>query len=286
MSDLNPLELPGHLALVEGNGGLPKLLIETPFSTAEIYLHGAHVTAFRKTGEEPLLFMSHASAFSIDTAIRGGVPVIFPWFGPREGLPAHGLARSAQWDLMETRLLDDGSVQVKLGMPALEFYQVAYCVTFSETLTLELTVENRDKKEISFESCLHTYFQVGCIDTVFITGLDDTCYFDKVRETHALESASAIRIMEEMDRVYFDTAATVVVQDPSLRRNIRISKSGSNSTVVWNPWSEKSKRLTDLGDEDYQRMICVESGNIGKNQVTLPPDGRTTLKVVVSSTLH
>jgi glucose-6-phosphate 1-epimerase len=283
MSDLKPFEIPGHLVLAEGNGGLPKLLIETPFSTAEIYLHGAHVTAFRKTGEPPLLFMSASSSFSMDTAIRGGVPVIFPWFGPREGLPAHGFARAVEWDLLESELLDDGCVRVRLSMPSLKSYEVEYRVTVGETLTLELTVGNTDKKEASFESCLHTYFQVGSIDTVTLTGLKDTGYFDKVRETGALETGNAIRITEETDRVYFDTAATVAIQDPSLGRTIHVSKSGSGSTVVWNPWIEKSKRLPDLGDEDYQRMVCVESGNIGKNKVTLPPCGRTTLKVVLSS---
>ena len=93
-----------------------KAIVETSASQAEIYLHGAHVTRFQKKGEEPLLFMSAASDYAADKPIRGGVPLIFPWFGPREGLPAHGFARTVEWDLGETALLSDGSVSLRFGL--------------------------------------------------------------------------------------------------------------------------------------------------------------------------
>lgn len=283
MSDLEQFEIPGHLVLAEGNGGLPKLLVTTPVSTAEIYLHGAHVTGFGKTGEPPLLFMSASSNFATDKAIRGGVPIIFPWFGAREGVPAHGFARTVAWDLKETLLLPDGSVQVRLGMPAVKSYDVEYLVTVGETLTLELRVGNTDKKDVTFETCLHTYFHIGSIDAVSITGLKGISYFDKVKNTDALETADAIRITEETDRVYSDTTGAVDIVDPSLGRTIRVEKSGSQSTVVWNPWIAKAKNMDDFGDDEYPRMVCVESGNIAGNKITLPPCGRATLKVVVSS---
>ncbi|RYD47135.1 MAG: D-hexose-6-phosphate mutarotase [Verrucomicrobiaceae bacterium] len=283
MSDPEQFEIPGHLTVAEGNGGLPKLLVTTPFSTAEIYLHGAHITAFRKNGEPPLLFMSAGSNFATDRAIRGGVPIIFPWFGAREGVPAHGFARTVGWDLRESQLLPDGSVQVRLGMPAVKSYEVEYLVTVSDTLTMELVVGNTDKKDATFETSLHAYFHVGAIDTVSIHGLKDTGYFDKVKDAGALETADSIRITGETDRVYFDTTAAVEIIDPSLGRRIFIEKSGSRSTVVWNPWIEKARSLDDFGDDEYLSMVCVEPGNVGKNKITLPPCGRTTLKVVVSS---
>lgn len=284
MSDPESFEIPGHLALAEGNGGLPKLLVTTPFSTAEIYRHGAHVTAFTKGGEPPLLFMSAAGNFARDKAIRGGVPIIFPWFGPREGVPAHGFARTVEWDLKQTQLLPDGSVQVRFGLPAVKSYDVEYIVTVGATLTLELVVGNTGDKETSFEACLHTYFHIGSIDTVSITGLKGTEYLDKVKNTLALEEEDSIRITAETDRVYFDTTATTEIIDPTLGRTIRVEKSGSRSTVVWNPWIAKSKAMDDFGDDEYPGMLCVESGNVGRNKITLPPCGRTTLKVVVSST--
>lgn len=284
MSDPAQFEIPGHLALATGNGGLPKLLVTTSVSTAEIYLHGAHVTAFGKNGEPPLLFMSSAGNFARDKAIRGGVPIIFPWFGPREGVPPHGFARTVEWDLKQTQLLPDGSVQVRFGLPAVKSYEVEYIVTVADTLTLELVVGNTGEKETSFETCLHTYFLIGSIDTVSITGLKGTEYLDKEQNTEALEEADAIRITAETDRVYFDTTATTEIIDPTLGRTIRVEKSGSRSTVVWNPWIAKSKAMDDFGDDEYPGMLCVESGNVGRNKITLPPCGRTTLKVVVSST--
>src|SRR6478735_4096698 len=120
MSESRNPEIPGHVTLATGNGGLPKILIETAWSSAEIYLHGAHVTRFQKKGEAPLLFMSDASEFMADKPIRGGVPLIFPWFGAREGFPAHGFARRTTWELRETRLLDDGSVRLRLVLPGAE----------------------------------------------------------------------------------------------------------------------------------------------------------------------
>src|SRR6476620_7867237 len=124
MSESQHLEIPGRVTLASGNGGLLKVLIETVWSSAEMYLHGPHVTHFQKKGEAPLLFMSAASEFISDKPIRGGVPLIFPWFGPREGFPAHGFARRTAWELSETRLLDDGSVRLRLVLPGAESHEV------------------------------------------------------------------------------------------------------------------------------------------------------------------
>lgn len=283
MSDPTDLEIPGVVTFSEGHGGLPKVLIETPWSAAEIYLHGAHVTHFQKKGEAPLLFLSQASEFLSDKPIRGGVPVIFPWFGPREGLPAHGYARTVAWNLTATQLLNDGGVRLVFVLPPMESYHVEYVVTVAESLSLELIIRNDSERDAVFESCLHTYFQISAIDLISITGLIDTIYHDKLTDVKLLETALAIHIGREVDRVYHDTTATVEIHDPELKRTIRVEKSGSQSTVVWNPWIEKSQRMADFGDDEYLQMVCVESGNLAQNQVTLPPGECTALKVVVSS---
>jgi glucose-6-phosphate 1-epimerase len=284
MSDPHPFDIPGLLTISEGNGGLRKMTVTTDHSTAEIYLHGAHVTHFQKHGDAPLLFMSSAGLFHPDKPIRGGIPVIFPWFGPREGLPAHGFARNVDWEPVGHAVLADGSVRIEFRMPAIEFYEVSYLVTVGEGLALELVVTNTGDRDESFETCLHTYFQIGSVDAVSISGLKDCGYYDKVRETGALETAPAIRITGEVDRAYFDTTAPVEIHDAALGRTIRVEKSGSHSTVVWNPWIEKSKRMADFGDDEYHRMVCVESGNVGKNKVLLPPGECATLKVTLTTT--
>lgn len=283
MSNLQQFEIPGHVTLVKGQGDLTKLVVETDASQAEIYLHGAHITHFQKKGEQPLLFMSAASDFAADKPIRGGVPVIFPWFGPREGLPAHGFARTVDWDLQDTALLPDGSVSLRFGLPKVAHYDVEFRVSVGDRLTMELTIKNNSERDAVFETCLHTYFQISGIDAISITGLRAAGYTDKLTGSGCLETSPAIRIAGEVDRVYFDTTATVEIEDPGFGRKIRIEKSGSDSTVVWNPWIEKSIRMPDFGDEEYLKMVCVESGNVAKNQTTLPPGGRAVMKVEVSS---
>jgi D-hexose-6-phosphate mutarotase len=283
MSDPKNWEIPGHVSLTTGEGGLPKVVVETPCSSAEIYLHGAHVTGFQKKGEPPLLFMSAASEFTAGKAIRGGVPVIFPWFGAREGLPFHAFARITTWELKETSLLPNGAVRLRFVLPGAEGFHTEYLVTVAESLTLELAVENTGDRDSAFEACLHTYFQISGIDAISITGLAGTRYQDKVAATTETQTSAAIRISSEVDRVYPDTAATTEIEDPGFGRKIRIAKSSSHSTVVWNPWIEKSKRMPDFGDEEYLQMVCVESGNVGKNNVTLPPGGHAVMKVEISS---
>ena len=283
MSDPPDLEIPGHVTLAQGEGGLPKVVVETAWSNAEIYLHGAHVTGFQKKGEPPLLFMSAASEFAPGKPIRGGIPVIFPWFGAREGSPAHGSARITAWELKETALLPNGAVELRFSLPGAEGCHVEFLVTVAESLTLELAVENTGDRDSAFETCLHTYFQISGIDAVSITGLAGTRYQDKVAGTTETETAAAIRISGEVDRVYFDTTATTEIEDPGYGRKIRIAKSSSNSTVVWNPWIAKSKRMPDFGDDEYPQMVCVESGNVAQNQTTLPPGGHAVMKVEISS---
>ena len=277
------LEIPGHITIAEGNGGLPKILIENAWSVAEIYLHGAHVTHFQKNGEPPLLFMSGSSEFESRKAIRGGVPVIFPWFGPRDGFQAHGFARTSAWNLTATALQTDGAVELRFQLPEVEAFDVEFSVTVGKNLIMELRVTNTGTLESTHETCLHTYFQISDIHTISITGLQNVTYHDKVADVNTLETAPNVRFDREVDRVYFDTKATTEILDPGLKRTIRVEKSGSDSTIVWNPWIDKSKRMADFGDEEYLQMVCVESGNVSANKITLQPGECAVMKVNVSS---
>jgi glucose-6-phosphate 1-epimerase len=281
MSDFN---IPGHVQWLDGGGGLQKVRIDTPWSHAELYLHGAHLTHFQKNGEEPLLFMSAASEFHPDKPIRGGVPLVFPWFGGREGLPAHGFARTSSWDLTAVDLAEDSSVCIRLALPPRDGLDIAFIVTVADSLKMELVVRNDSARPATFESCLHTYFLVSKIDDISIHGLAGTSFIDKLLDATFLEGDAPIRISAEVDRIYTDTSAPVEIEDPGFGRVIRVAKSGSHSTVVWNPWVEKSKRMPDFGDGEYPHMVCVESGNIGKNSILLPPGEAAVLKVEITST--
>jgi len=288
---LKRFDIPGRVTLQEGNGEMPKVEVETDWSSAEIYLHGAHVTDFGKKGEPPLLFTSHFSRFQDRQPIRGGIPVIFPWFGDREGEPAHGYARLADWDLHEATTVPEGGVSLRFSLADRSFsatcppFQANYVVTVTDQLTLELIITNASGDQpFTFETCLHSYFTVSDASAISITGLKGVSYLDKVdRFAQKTDTAEAIRIDAEVDRTYFDTTGPVEILDPKFQRKIRVEKSGSASTVVWNPWITKSQQMPDFGNEEYKQMVCVESGNVGPNKVTLPPGKSAVLRVTLSS---
>jgi len=288
---LRRLEIPGRVTFMEGNGGLPKVEVNTEQSSAEIYLHGAHITDFQKKGEAPLLFTSQFSRFTPIQPIRGGVPVIFPWFGPREGEPTHGFARAVSWDLHEAVTLPEGGVTLRFHLPELAEsavwppFSANYVVTFTDTLAMELLITNTSADEVfNFETCLHSYFFVGDVNEIAIVGLKGAGYLDKTDHfAPKTESGESIRVASEVDRIFLDSTAPVEIHDRKLRRKIRIDKIGSASTVIWNPGVGKSQQMPDFGNEEYKQMICVESGNVARNRIALPPGRTAVLKVTLSS---
>jgi len=283
MNPSNHFEIPGSVSLQTGKGGLPLIRIESAASSAEIYYHGAHVSHFQRRNEPPLLFMSEASEFEAGKPIRGGVPIVFPWFGARDGMPMHGFARLAEWNVVTSKLLPDGSVMLHFRLPHDDMFDTDFIVTVGETLAMELSVTNTGRSDFRFESCLHTYFQIGDIHQVEIAGLKGARYLDTLVSQEFTEAEETIRFTGETDRVYQNSSAGVEIRDPVLRRIIRVRKSGSLSTVVWNPWIAKSQRMPDFGDDEYLRMLCVESGNVKENATVLKPGETSILRAEISS---
>ena len=182
---LRRLEIPGRVVIVNGHGGLPLVKITTPWSVAEIYLHGAHVSGFQKNGEPPLIFMSAKSFFAPGKPIRGGVPICFPWFGNRDGEPSHGFVRSAAWQLVKTSAAPDGTVTARFALPeipgreAWKSLRAEFVVTVGDTLAMELIATNESRREtLEVENCLHTYFHVADIGAVTLTGLEAAPFDD------------------------------------------------------------------------------------------------------------
>jgi D-hexose-6-phosphate mutarotase len=285
-------EIAGRVEIVNGHGQLPLIRIRTPWSTAEIYLLGAHVAGFQKNGEPPLLFLSAKSYFAPGQPIRGGVPVCFPWFGPRDGEPAHGLARILAWELAETSAAPDGRVTVRLRLPAellkpeWSILKTEFVLTVTDTLTMELIATNASPdKTLAVENCLHTYFQVGDISAVSLTGLHTAPFDDFAFGANGARrngDPAPLRITQETNRVYPDNTATVEIQDEQLKRTICAEKFNSQSTVVWNPWTTQ-KMPEDWGVNEHLNMVCVESGNVKQNKLSLAPEKTSALKVVLSS---
>ena len=273
----------GVLRIDVGRGNLPRVTVTSDLATAEIYLHGAHLTHFQPAGAKPVLFMSSESQFDAAKPIRGGVPVIFPWFGPRAGAPEspmHGFARIRSWQLESSEVQSDGRVRVVLGLASdpstlsLWPHDFGLRMTFwiGRSLEMELEVTNRAKQPWTFEEALHTYLAVGGVREIGIDGLDDVEYLDKMDSfKRKRQPAGAIRITGETDRIYVETRGTCTVRDPVLGRTLAVEKENSGSTVVWNPWIAKARAMADFGDEEWPGMVCIETANVGAGAIRLDP---------------
>lgn len=278
-------KVPG-LHFEAGQGGLTKAVVATPVAAGEIYLHGAHVTSWQPAGHEPVLWMSRSSLFQPGKPIRGGVPICFPWFGPHASdpsAPAHGFARTALWEVTEARTTAEGGISLALHT-RIDSFSVRFTVEFGSVLQLTLTTEPvpGTSTGLRFEDALHTYFSVSDVRNISITGLEQARYIDKVDgASEKPATGSAIEFMGETDRVYLNTVAECQLVDPDRKRTIVISKSGSQSTVVWNPWVAKSARMPDFGDHEWPEMVCIETANVGHNAIELAPNSSHSTNAVI-----
>jgi glucose-6-phosphate 1-epimerase len=284
--------IPGVTQITAGNGGLPRISITTPAATAEIYLHGAQVTSWRPVGHEDVIFLSEHSQFETGKAIRGGIPVCFPWFRNKVDdpkAPSHGVVRTKAWELDSVETHGD-TVVVSLSTISdagtrawwpYDFHLV-HRATIGAELIQELVATNTGAAPARFEEALHTYYRVGAAAQVRISGLDGVAYLDNTDGNREKRQAGDIVFTAQTDRAYLDTTHAVEIADPVLRRRIRLEKQNSRTTVVWNPWSTGAQTLSDLGDEEWRTMACVEASNMRVYPVDLAPGQQHTMKTVIT----
>jgi len=287
-------EIPGIAQVVEGNGGLPRVRITSPEAAAEMYLHGAHVTSWKPAGREELLFLSSQSRWEHGHAIRGGVPICFPWFGNKTDdpkAPAHGFVRTIAWQLASIAQIE-GAVTVSMVTESNEDtmrwwpaeFRLLHRATFGAELSLELIVTNQGRAPLRFEEALHAYFRVGDIERARVRGLDTVHYLDKTDSNRKKTQQGEIAIVSETDRVYLNTGDAIELVDAVLPRMTRVTKENSRTTVVWNPWVQKAHSLSDFGDDEWKQMICIETSNVSDFAVNLEPGEQHTMKAQVRIT--
>jgi D-hexose-6-phosphate mutarotase len=239
-----------------------------------VYLHGAHVTQFHpRHAKRPVLWMSGSSMFEPNKPIRGGVPICFPWFGPKKGVPdapSHGYARLRDWHVDLFERTDEG-VKLRLYLDDEgNGLETEFHLAIGKTLEMTLRVTNVSYAPAMFEEALHTYFRVSDVRNIEVHGLKGAEYLAKPNYEKKKEEADAIRFTEETDRVYLNTTATCTIVDPGMKRKIVVAKSGSKSTVVWNAFKDRAAQLKDLG-ESWPPYVCIETANVGPNSVALAP---------------
>jgi glucose-6-phosphate 1-epimerase len=279
----------GQLEFVKGSGGFPFIRISNRSATALISVYAAQVLSFQPAEEyEDLLFLSQKSYYDEGKAIRGGIPVCWPWFGSDSGdlkRPSHGFVRNGLWTVSGTEAITDYETKVKLRFPETvqseSCWQQAFAleleISVENTLTLELITRNTGDQLFSITQAFHTYFQVGNISQVRILGLEDTNYFDKLDDSMQKRQKGEVTVTEEVDRIYTGVQNELIIDDSAFDRRIRIVSTSNKTAVVWNPWSKSSAKMPDLEHDDYQHFICVEAGNLVTDVVEIPPGNEYSL---------
>jgi len=282
----------GLVRVCEGNGGLPRVQVNGAFGQGEMYLHGAHVTSWKPTGKDELLFVSTKSAWQEGQAIRGGIPICFPWFRAKVNdrkAPAHGIARTKIWELESIDEIETG-VTVSMSTESDELtrqwwpaeFRLVHRVTFGSELNLELVCTNTGTTPFRFEEALHTYNRVGDVGRVRLRGLNNAHFLDKTDSNKEKTQLGDVAVSAQTDNAYLNTASEVKLLDEVMRRRIRLRKRNSLNTVVWNPWREGPAALRDLGDGEWSQFLCVEASNILGSAVSLEPGEQHRMSAVIS----
>lgn len=278
------------LRFTEAVPGLPVAEISTPLATASVALHGAHVLSWQPAGQAPVIWVSKAAIFELGKPVRGGVPLCWPWFGPLADKPMHGFVRTMVWQVRGAELDASGQLVLRLGISddastrALwDFaFDLELVVTVGSTLTIALTTRNTGATPLSINQALHTYFATSDIHQTTVQGLAGGSYINKVQNFAVCQQEGDVTFTGETDRIYTDTTADSVIVDGVTGRRIRITKQGSASTVVWNPWSEKEKNIVDMAAGEHRQMLCVETCNAGPDSISIPAGGAHTLAATIS----
>jgi len=267
--------IPNYVRFDVGEGGLPKAVLINVVAgfKLEVYPYGAHITSWQtKHGEH--IFMSKKALFGNGKAIRGGIPLIFPQFGPGK-IQNHGFARNTTWEVAGTRVSksEPPTVSIDLHLKESKFsldiwpfpFDTTFTIHLSNKVEIEWKVKNTGSEAFEFQSALHTYFTVSDIKNASVVGLKGVTYIDKTKNAEKFsEDRQNVVIGQEVDRVYLDVNQNpILLVDKEKEYSLKLFRDNLPDVVVWNPWVEKARGLADLGEEAYPKFMCVEVGEIG-----------------------
>ncbi len=267
-----------HVRVVDHDGHTI-IVVNTPAASADIALQGAQLLSWTPSGTQDVLWCAPLPDSNSGKAIRGGVPICWPWFGPHPTdatQPQHGLLRTSTWTLAETRATDAGAhvalIHSAFGC-ALRFE-----IAIGAQLTLTLITTNTSATPVSITEALHTYFRIANVAEIAVHGLDGLIYRDNADGMREKRQAGPVRPRQETIAVFPDTPDVIEIADATLGRRIHISRTGGRSTVVWHPGAAVAS-FKDIPAEMAPTFVCVESGNVAPHAVTLAPGASHRLSV-------
>lgn len=293
-----------HVTFHEDVPGMPYMRIATAASEAKFFLYGAHLAQWTPAGGSPVLYMSPVSHMEPGKPIRGGIPVLFPWFGPRWNAdeydtahgttsPMHGFARTTVWTVDRVHLDPNGDVEVAMSLPVTEdavklgypAYHAVLEFRIGRELHMNLAVTNRSSEPMLFEEGFHTYYAVGDVPAVRLLGLRGSTYLDKRdNATRKVQRETEFAFARDVDQLHVHTSEPLTLHDPGNHRTIHITKTGSQSTVVWNPWTVLTPNFPDLAPDSWEEFVCVEVVNAADDRVTLAAGATHGMAMTVTVT--
>lgn len=270
-----------------GDTPLPMLVVENPLGRAVIALQGAHVMAYRATGQREMLWVSPKCVLNEGRPIRGGIPLCTPWFGPGpDGKTLHGFARTMPWTLIGAQALESGATRLELELvgdattSALWPHAFAFRleVVVGRELRVAISAQNRGPDVAPFAFAFHTYFAVPAVARTRVSGLAGLTYIDKMDNFARKEQQGEVTISAPTDNIYLDAPARqTVISDAG---NIGI-ESNSRCALVWNAWTN-DKNMFDLGEGNHVGYLCLERGDFADYAVTLLPGGKYGCSMTLS----
>ncbi|PMG52334.1 D-hexose-6-phosphate mutarotase [Shewanella sp. 10N.286.52.B9] len=273
----------GSVTTKKHPNGLEFVEVNTPLCQARIFHQGAQIDFFQPKDKAPLLWVSDADDYQPGNGIRGGIPICWPWFGASdiEGFPQHGFARTSLWSLASVKMRNqivDLLFTLKVSAEQQQYWphdtEVSVLFSLSETLTVSIVNKNNADYPINFTQALHSYFPIEDIHQLKASGFKDSKYIEFAKGPFAQESDDVL-FDRETDRVYTGLAQTQVLHTAA--GDIEVSRENSQSAVLWNPWIDKSQRLSRFNDNDYLTMVCLEAANVLEDEVHLQAGESHTL---------
>ncbi|PJI46872.1 MAG: D-hexose-6-phosphate mutarotase [Pseudomonas sp.] len=274
--------------------------IHTAHGEALIAQQGAQLLSYQPHEQPPLVWLSETAEYRHGQSVRGGVPVCWPWFGnldlnpvdirtayQGDKPPAHGLVRALDWQLDDIadelgQLSVHFSYDASQGLPGwAHSARLELVMRFGEHLTLEMTTHNLGDKPLPLTQALHTYFAVSDCRQVSIEGLQGNRYLDAMENWEERQQHGLVRFTGETDRVYLDVEKPLVIHDPQWQRGIHVKASGSRSAVVWNPWIDKAARLSQMPDDAWTDMLCIETARVMDDALSVAPGSSETMSMEI-----
>ncbi|WP_131107297.1 D-hexose-6-phosphate mutarotase [Pseudomonas sp. Sample_10] len=265
---------------------------------------GAHILSYQLAGQPPLIWLNDEAVFKTGKSIRAGVPVCWPWFGNFERNPqsvkamrvsdeaptAHGLVRAMDWELGGIEA-EGESLKIEFLLPRPEGglpgwphrVNLKLSIRLDEQLHISLTSHNVGDETVTISQALHSYFAVSDVRNVQVEGVDGLSYIETLEDWATRQQSGDLRFTGETDRIYLDTPPLLSIVDPAWERRIELSSTGSRTAVIWNPWTERAAAFSDMADDGWQRMLCIETANVMGDVVSLAPGASHSLGVSISS---